>query len=84
MNDYKELIENLRNAAKEWLIPGPTALRKAADAIETLTAELAEERHRHDRLQDWDRGMTEKLEQAQKRIAELEQELERVKGEPGV
>ena len=59
MNDYKELIENLRNAAKEWLNPGPTALREAADAIETLAAELAEERHRHDRLQDWDRGLTE-------------------------
>lgn len=84
MNNYHALIENLRQCAKEWMNPGPTALRNAADAIETLTTELAEERHNHDRLQDWDRGMTEKLEQAQKRITELEQELERVKGEPGV
>ena len=84
MNNYHALIENLRQCAKEWMNPGPTALRNAADAIETLVCELEMERHNHDRLQDWDRGMTEKLEQAQKRIAELEQELERVKGEPGV
>ena len=91
MNNYKELIERLREYAEwaranEWEVPlcMGDSLEEAADAIENLTAELAEERHRHDRLQDWDRGMTEKLEQAQKRIAELEQELERVKGEPGV
>ena len=72
MNNYHALIENLRQCAKEWMNPGPTALRNAADAIETLTTELTEERHNQDRLQDWDRGMTEKLEQAQKRIAELE------------
>lgn len=72
MNNYHALIENLRQCAKEWMNPGPTALRNAADAIETLVCELEMERHNHDRLQDWDRGMTEKLEQAQKRIAELE------------
>ena len=110
MTNYKELIDTLRDLTHGIVrISNGSVLREAANAIETLTAELAEERHRHDRLQDWDRGMTEKLasaelqckqvnegaailtkrlsdaleelEQAQKRIAELEQELERVKGE---
>lgn len=81
MTNYQELIERLRDPNNCNVLDD---VDEAADAIETLTAELAEERHRHDRLQDWDRGMTEKLEQTQKRIAELEQELERVKGEPGV
>lgn len=30
--------------------------------LEQLRQELAEERYRHDRLQDWDRGMTAELE----------------------
>lgn len=66
MTNYKELIERLREYAEwaranEWEVPlcMGDSLEEAADAIETLTAELAEERHRHDRLQDWDRGLTE-------------------------
>lgn len=59
MTNYKELIERLRNP-KWWDLENNTELiDSAANAIETLTAELAEERHRHDRLQDWDRGLTE-------------------------
>ena len=82
MNDYKELIDTLRDLTHGGVrITNGSVLREAADAIETLTAELAEERHRHDRLQDWDRGMTEKLEQAQKRIATLTDQLEMARGE---
>ena len=59
MNNYKELIERLRNP-KWWDLENNTELiDSAANAIETLTTELAEERQRHDRLQDWDRGLTE-------------------------
>lgn len=59
MNNYKELIERLRDPNNCNVLDD---VDEAADAIETLTAELAEERHRHDRLQDWARGLTEKLE----------------------
>lgn len=53
MTNYKELIERLRDPNNCNVLDD---VDEAADAIETLTAELAEERHRHDRLQDWDRG----------------------------
>ena len=56
MTNYKELIERLRDPNNCNVLDD---VDEAADAIETLTAELAEERHRHDRLQDWDRGLTE-------------------------
>ena len=60
MNNYKELIDTLRDLTHGIVrISNGSVLREAADAIETLTTELAEERHRHDRLQDWDRGLTE-------------------------
>lgn len=60
MTNYKELIDTLRDLTHGIVrISNRSVLREAADAIETLTAELAEERHRHDRLQDWDRGLTE-------------------------
>ena len=71
MNDYKELIERLLYYGTEYTIGVNLGreidgtgelLLEAKGAIETLTAELAEERHRHDRLQDWDRGLTENLE----------------------
>lgn len=63
MTNYKELIDTLRDLTHGIVrISNGSVLRAAADAIETLTAELAEERHRHDRLQDWDRGLTENLE----------------------
>lgn len=66
MNSYKELIDTLRDLTHGIVrISNGSVLREAADAIEILTAELAEERHRHDRLQDWDRGMTEKLTSAE-------------------
>lgn len=79
MTNYKELIERLYKSHKDYgegrtqnFFRVSLDCKEAADAIETLTAELTEERQNHDRLQDWDRGMTEKLEQAQKRIVELE------------
>ena len=60
MTNYKELIDTLRDLTHGIVrISNGSVLREAADAIETLTAELAEERNRHDRLQDWDRGLTE-------------------------
>ena len=68
MTNYKELIERLLYYGTEYTIGVNLGreidgtgelLLEAKDAIETLTAELAEERHRHDRLQDWDRGLTE-------------------------
>ena len=103
MTNYKELIDTLRDLTHGIVrISNGSVLREAAYAIENMTAELADERYNHDRLQDWDRGMTEKLasaelqckqvnegaailtkrlsdaleelEQAQKRIAELEGE----------
>lgn len=90
MNKTEMLADRLREIAREYKC-APRTLNQAADLIENqarnielLQTALAIERQNHDRLQDWDRGMTAKLEQAQKRIAELEQELERVKGEPGV
>lgn len=94
MNKTEMLADRLREIAREYKC-APRTLNQAADMIENqarhieaLQVALETERNNHDRLQDWDRGMTEKLEQAQKRIAELEQELEqeleRVKGEPSV
>lgn len=118
MNKTEMMADRLREIAREYKC-APRTLNQAADMIENQTRNiellqtaLAIERQNHDRLQDWDRGMTEKLasaelqckqvnegaailmkrlsdaleelERAQKRIAELEQELERVKGEPGV
>ena len=56
MTNYKELIERLRDPNNCNVLDD---VDEAANAIEALTAELAEERHRHDRLQDWDRGLTE-------------------------
>ena len=56
MTNYKELIERLRDPNNCNVLDD---VDEAANAIETLTAELAEERYRHDRLQDWDRGLTE-------------------------
>lgn len=67
MNYYKELTERLRMYSPDVIAykldtPFAAAVLEAATVIETLIAELADERNNHDRLQDWDRGMTEKLE----------------------
>ena len=54
MTNYKELIDTLRDLTHGIVrISNGSVLREAANAIETLTAELAEERHRHDRLHEW-------------------------------
>lgn len=78
MNKTEMLADRLREIAREYKC-APRTLIQAADMIENqarhieaLQSALETERQNHDRLQDWDRGMTEKLEQAQKRIAELE------------
>ena len=78
MNKTEMMADRLREIAREYNFAFRT-LNQAADMIENqarhieaLQVALETERHNHDRLQDWDRGMTEKLEQAQKRIAELE------------
>ncbi len=78
MNKTEMLADRLREIAREYKC-APRTLIQAADMIENqsrhidaLQAALETERNNHDRLHDWDRGMTEKLEQAQKRIAELE------------
>jgi chromosome segregation ATPase len=78
MNKTEMMADRLREIAREYNFAFRT-LNQAADMIENqarhieaLQAALETERHNHDRLQDWDRGMTEQLEQAQKRIAELE------------
>ena len=42
-----------------WGEAGVNEANVAMSATETLTTELAEERQRHDRLQDWDRVLTE-------------------------
>ena len=78
MNKTEMLTDRLREIAREYKC-APRTLIQAADMIENQARHIESlqtlyemERHNHDRLQDWDRGMTEKLEQAQKRIAELE------------
>ena len=74
MEDYKQLIERLKTDAEwaeanEWESPICLCddLIGAIQAIEALTAELVDERHRHDRLQDFE-------------VAEAK-ELERIKAE---
>ena len=78
MNKTEMMADRLREIAREYKC-APRTLVQAADMIENQARHIESlqtlyemERHNHDRLQDWDRGMTEKLEQAQKRIAELE------------
>ena len=78
MNKTEMMADRLREIAREYKCAPRTLLQAAemienqARHIESLQALYEMERYNHDRLQDWDRGMTEKLEQAQKRIAELE------------
>lgn len=60
MNNYTELLKRLRwTAANDDDVFDADTATLAANAIETITAALAEERHRHDRLQGWDRGVTD-------------------------
>lgn len=58
MTDYNELIERLRS--NHDCSMACDAL-EAATAIETLVTELAEERHRHDRLQDFEVAQAQEL-----------------------
>lgn len=87
MNKTEMLADRLREIAREYNFATRT-LNQAADMIENQTRNiellqtaLEIERQNHDRLQDWDRGMTEKLEQVtkerdvvHKRLIELEAE----------
>ena len=74
MNNYTELIKRLRWTAAndDDVFDAETAIL-AANAIEAITAALAEERHRHDRLQGWDRSVTDQ--QIKKDAGKLELDL---------
>ena len=65
MNKTEMLADRLREIAREYKC-APRTLSQAADMIENqarnielLQTALAIERQNHDRLQDWDRGLTE-------------------------
>lgn len=65
MNKTEMLADRLREIAREYKC-APRTLIQAADMIENqarnieaLQASLETERNNHDRLQDWDRGLTE-------------------------
>lgn len=65
MNKTEMLADRLREIAREYKC-APRTLIQAADMIENqarnielLQTALAIERQNHDRLQDWDRGLTE-------------------------
>ena len=98
MNKTEMLVDRLREIAREYK-NAPRTLNQAADMIENqvrnielLQVALEIERQNHDRLQDWDRGMTEKLASAElqckqvnegaailmKRLSDALEELERV------
>ena len=69
MNKTEMLADRLREIAREYKT-APRTLNQAADMIENqarnielLQTALAIERQNHDRLQDWDRGMTAELAQ---------------------
>ena len=71
MNKTEMPADRLREIAREYKT-APRTLNQAADMIENqarnieaLQAALETERQNHERLQDWDRGMTEKLEQVE-------------------
>lgn len=72
MNKTEMLAGRLREIAREYnfatrtLIQAADMIENQARNIELLQVALEIERHNHDRLQDWDRGMTEKLEQVMK------------------
>lgn len=57
---YKELVKQLRSTVSR---SKRTLFDDAADAIELLQKELREERHRHDRLQDFEVAEGEQLHQ---------------------
>ena len=66
MNKTEMLADRLREIAREYKT-APRTLNQAADMIENqarnieaLQTALAIERQNHDRLQDWDRGLTER------------------------
>ena len=87
MNKTEMLADRLREIARAYKT-APRTLNQAADMIENqarhieaLQVALETERNNHDRLQDWDRGMTAKLEQAQKRISALTDQLKMARGE---
>ena len=70
MNKTEMLADRLREIAREYK-NAPRTLNQAADMIENqarnielLQASLETERNNHDRLQDWDRGLTEQGESA--------------------
>ena len=74
MTNYKELIEQLLKDSAHYRYSGHTVIGQqydeAATAVETLLSQL--------------RRAEGKRDVATKRIIELEQEIRRVKGEPGV
>ena len=99
MNKTEMLADRLREIAREYKT-APRTLIQAADMIENqarnieaLQVALETERNNHYRLQDWDRGMTEKLASAErqckqvnegaailtKRLSDSLEELERAK-----
>lgn len=57
---YKELVKQLRSTVSR---SKRTLFDDAADAIELLQKELREERHRHDRIQDFEVAEAEQLRQ---------------------
>lgn len=76
---YKELVKQLRSTVSR---SKRTLFDDAADAIEYLLKELQAERHRHDRLQDYDvsraedyRRMTIKRNMLAKKLREKESVL---------
>ena len=79
MNKTEMLADRLREIAREYK-NAPRTLNQAADMIENqarnielLQTALAIERQNHDRLQDWDRGMTEKLASAELQCRQIEE-----------
>lgn len=84
MENYKKLIERMKTDAEwaeanEW--ESPICLYDdligAIKAIEALTAELVDERHRHDRLQDFEVAEAKELEQIK---AERDALIEEIRG----
>lgn len=73
--NYNELITRLIANAGSGVSEKDIALRDAATAIDVLTAELSEERHRHDRLQDFEVAQAQALERVKAERDALKNEL---------
>lgn len=72
MRDYNELIHTLRDESNCNVLD---YVDEAATAIETLVTELSEERHRHDRLQDFEVAQAQELERVKAERDALKNEL---------